>query len=58
VVTTDIPGAFMHANIDELAHILFEGTLTELLSLKALVEWGFEVNRYEACESNKNIKGT
>jgi hypothetical protein len=41
-----------------MAHILFEGTLAELLSLKALVEWGFEVNRYEACESNKNIKGT
>jgi hypothetical protein len=31
VVTTDIPGAFMHADIDELVHVQFEGTLAELL---------------------------
>jgi hypothetical protein len=31
VATTDIPGAFMHADMDELVHIRFEGTLVELL---------------------------
>jgi hypothetical protein len=29
--TTDIPGAFMHANIDKLVHIQFDDTLAELL---------------------------
>jgi hypothetical protein len=29
--TADIPGAFMHADMDELVHIRFEGTLAELL---------------------------
>ena len=32
VATTDIPGAFMHADIDELVHVRFQGTLPELLS--------------------------
>jgi len=32
VATTDIPGAFMHADIDELVHVRFQGTLAELLS--------------------------
>jgi hypothetical protein len=31
VAKTDIPGAFMHADMDELVHIRFEGTLAELL---------------------------
>jgi hypothetical protein len=31
VATTDIPGAFMHADMDELVHIRFEVTLAELL---------------------------
>jgi hypothetical protein len=31
VATTDIPGAFMHADMDELVHVRFEGTLAELL---------------------------
>ena len=30
VVTCDIPGAFMHADIDELIHIKLEGELAEL----------------------------
>jgi hypothetical protein len=31
IATTDIPGAFMHAEIDEVVHIKFKGTLAELL---------------------------
>jgi Reverse transcriptase (RNA-dependent DNA polymerase) len=31
VVTCDIPGAFMHADIDELIHIKLEGELVDLL---------------------------
>jgi hypothetical protein len=31
VATTDIPGDFMHIDMDELVHICFEGTLAELL---------------------------
>jgi Reverse transcriptase (RNA-dependent DNA polymerase) len=31
VVTCDIPGAFMHADIDELIHIKLEGELADLL---------------------------
>jgi hypothetical protein len=31
VATTDIPGAFMLADMDELVHIRFGGTLVELL---------------------------
>jgi hypothetical protein len=31
VATTDVHSAFMHADMDELMHIRFEGTLAELL---------------------------
>jgi hypothetical protein len=31
VATTDIPGVFMHVDMDELVHIRFEGTLAEFL---------------------------
>ena len=31
VMTVDVPGAFMHADIDELVHVKFEGELAELL---------------------------
>ena len=31
VVTVDIPGAFMHADMDELIHMKIEGALAELL---------------------------
>ena len=31
VVTCDIPGAFMHADMDELVHVKLEGELAELL---------------------------
>lgn len=30
VATVDIPGAFMHADVDETAHVRLEGTMTEL----------------------------
>ena len=32
VVTCDIPGAFMHADMDELIHLKLEGPLAELLT--------------------------
>jgi hypothetical protein len=32
VMTIDIPGAFMHANIDKLIHVRLEGPMTELLT--------------------------
>jgi hypothetical protein len=32
VMTIDIPGAFMHANIDKLIHVQLEGPMTELLT--------------------------
>jgi hypothetical protein len=31
-MTIDIPGAFMHANIDELIHVQLEGPMAELLT--------------------------
>jgi hypothetical protein len=31
VATTDISGAFLHADMDELVHIRFEGALPELI---------------------------
>ncbi len=31
VVTVNIPGAFMHANIDELIHVRLEGAMCDLL---------------------------
>jgi hypothetical protein len=31
VITCDIPGAFMHANINELIHIKLDGELVDLL---------------------------
>jgi hypothetical protein len=31
VATVDIPGAFMQANIDEVAHVKFEGEMAEML---------------------------
>jgi hypothetical protein len=31
VITCDIPGAFLHANIDELIHIKLDGELVDLL---------------------------
>jgi hypothetical protein len=31
IVTCDIPGAFMHADINELIHIKLEGELVDLL---------------------------
>ena len=31
VITCDIPGAFMHADIDELIHIKLDGELVDLL---------------------------
>ena len=30
VVTTDIPGAFLHADIDELVHVKFKGTVESM----------------------------
>jgi uncharacterized protein YeaC (DUF1315 family) len=32
VMTIDIPGAFMHVNIDELIHVRLEGPMAELLT--------------------------
>eukprot|EP00957_Ditylum_brightwellii_P015062 1136259-Ditylum_brightwellii.AAC.1 len=32
VATIDIPGAFMQAEIDEIAHMKIEGTMAELLT--------------------------
>ena len=32
VITCDIPGAFMHADIDEIVHLKFEGPLAELMT--------------------------
>jgi hypothetical protein len=32
VMKIDIPGAFMHADIDELIHVWLEGPMTELLT--------------------------
>lgn len=31
VATVDVPGAFMHVDMDELVHMRFEGTMAELL---------------------------
>jgi hypothetical protein len=31
VVTTDIPGALLHSDIDELVHVKFKGTIVQLL---------------------------
>jgi len=31
VVVTDIPGAFLHADMDETIHMLLEGTTAELI---------------------------
>ena len=31
-MTIDIPGAFMHADIDELIHVRLEGPMAELLT--------------------------
>jgi hypothetical protein len=31
-MTIDIPGAFMHINIDELIHVHLEGPMAELLA--------------------------
>ena len=31
VVTVDIPGAFMHAEMDEVVHVKLEGVMAELL---------------------------
>ena len=31
VATVDIPGAFMHADMDELVHIKMEGEMADLL---------------------------
>jgi len=32
VAVTYIPGAFLHANMDEEVHMLLEGTIAELIS--------------------------
>jgi hypothetical protein len=32
VMTINIPGAFMHVNIDELIHVRLEGPMAELLT--------------------------
>jgi hypothetical protein len=32
VMTIDIPGAFMHVNINELIHLRLEGPMAELLA--------------------------
>jgi len=89
VVVTDIPGAFLHADMEDDVHMLLEGTIVELIikwnqvytgnmsgttrkgnqcSVQAallfwkqlsntLQEWGFKINEYNLCVSNKTIKG-
>jgi len=98
VTVTDIPGAFLHADMDQDIHMLLEGTITELIikleprlyrkhiwknkndkpmlyiklrkalygTLQAallfwkllsntLKEWGFKINNYDQCVTNKTI---
>jgi len=100
VAVTDIPGAFLHADMEEDVHMLLEGTIAELIvkldpslyrkyiwenkwgkpmlyvklkkalygTLQAallfwqllsdtLIEWGFKLNEYNKCVTNKMING-
>eukprot|EP00978_Attheya_sp_CCMP212_P003488 scaffold7210_cov63-Attheya_sp.AAC.3 len=54
----DIPGAFLHADMEDLVHMKFKGKMAELLiKLEPMEWWGFEVNPYNWCMANKTIIG-
>jgi len=100
VAVTDIPGAFLHTDMEEDVQMLLQGTIAELilkldprlnrkyiwenkhgkvllyvklkkalyrtlkvtllfwqLLLDTLIEWGFELNKYDKCVANKMING-
>ena len=44
VMTIDIPGAFMHMDIDELIHVWLEGPMAELLT------WWVQTNIELTCQ--------
>jgi hypothetical protein len=49
VVTLDIPGAFLHADIDEIIHMLLDGVKADLLIR-------VDRKRYEPCLCTENGK--
>ena len=92
---TDMPGAFLHADMEQDVHMLLEGTIAKLivklyrkfvwknkhgkpilyvikkitvwalqvvllcwrLLSDTLIEWGFKLNEYNKCVTNKTING-